>query len=218
MAVICREKKMLFILNPRTGSSALGEHLINEFGGEWLPKTTIVNKEKGTQVEPKHNTVQKLLDFNLITQEELKEYLVFTSVASPYDSLQTLYNKYRYRYPEWRKEGRWFLQNDRIKQEIEFCAKHNINEWARERFLKSAVKSILGLERYSINENYLDGCKEILRKNYLQSDFSAMLQKYQISGNPKIPVINQTEEKEEEKTSFNAFSKLLIYLTYKSDF
>lgn len=218
MAVICRDKKLLFILNPRTGSSALGDHLIKEFGGEWLPKETIYNREKHTKIEPKHNTIQKLLEFDLITPEELGDYLVFTSVANPYDSLHTLYNKYRYRYPEWKKGGRWFLQNERIEKELDFCAKHTINEWVRKKFLKSAIKSLIGLEIYSINQNYLIGCKEILRKAYLQEDFKQMLQKHKISGNGQIPVINQTERKEKKKATFNTFSKLLIYITYKKDF
>ena len=218
MAVICRDKKLLFILNPRTGSSALGDHLIKEFGGEWLPKETIYINDNQIKIEPKHNTIQKLLDFDLITSKELSEYLVFTSVANPYDSLLTLYNKYRYRYDEWRKEGRPFLQNTHAEKEIDFCKNHSINQWVFSRYFKSAIKSILGLEKFSINEQYLDGCKIILKKESMQEDFDKMLSKERLKGNNIIPIINKTEKKEKDKQDLSIFSRLLIYFTYKSDF
>ena len=218
MAVLCRDKKLLFILNPRTGSSALGDHLIKEFGGEWLPKETIYINDNQIKIEPKHNTIQKLLDFDLITSKELSEYLVFTSVANPYDSLLTLYNKYRYRYNEWRKEGRPFLQNAHAEKEIDFCKNHSINQWVFSRYFKSAIKSILGLEKFSINEQYLDGCKIILKKESMQEDFDKMLSKERLKGNNIIPIINKTEKKEKDKQDLSIFSRLLIYFTYKSDF
>ena len=219
MAVICREKKLLFLLNPRTGSSALGEHLLNEFGGEWLPAKRIEDANGNTLVQHKHNTIQQLVEYNLISHQELKNYIVFVGVANPYSSLLTLYNKYRYRYAEWRAEGRPFLRSDSVANEIEYCSNHTINQWVFSRYWKPALKSIIGLQHYTVNEGYLKGCKEVLRKEYLQSDFELMLSKHAIAGNPTIPRINKTEGKIQDPTlAFNWLSRWLIYITYKSDF
>lgn len=218
MAVICRQKKLLFILNPRTGSSALGEHLINEFGGEWLPKKTFFDENLSQKIDFKHNTVKELVDFGLLASDELSDYVIFTSVANPYDSLVTLYNKYRYRYDEWRKEGRQFLQSERVLKEIQYCKEHTINQWIFKNYWKAAIKSILNLDKYSVNENYLVGCNNILKKENMQSDFEKLINKHRVQGNPKIPRINKTERKGESRSDYSLLSRILIYLTYRQDF
>ena len=103
MAVIYKDKKLLFILNPRTGSSALWDHLINAFGGEWIPPEIFYHNKLKKKIYPKHNTLDELIEAGLLNDYNLEDFHIFTSTSNPYDSLLTLYNKYRYRYDEWRK-------------------------------------------------------------------------------------------------------------------
>lgn len=218
MAVICRDKKLLFILNPRTGSSSLGDHLINAFGGEWIPTEIIYHKTLEKKIYPKHNTLDELIEAGLLNDYNLEDFHVFTSTSNPYDSILTLYNKYRYRYDEWRKESRPFLQNARIKNEIEYCKRHSVNQWIFKGYFKAAIRALLGLEKYSVNEKYLEGCQFVLKKESLQEDFSTMLDDLEIEGNRQIPVSNRTEKKGHWSKEFSYLSRILIYITYRNDF
>lgn len=218
MAVICREKKLLFLLNPRTGSSALGDHLIKEFGGEWLPKENYYDEKLKKTIYFKHNTLEELLQAGLLKQDEVDNLIVFTGVANPYDSLVTLYNKYRYRYDEWRKEGRPFLQNHRVASEIAYCKANSINKWIFRNYFKASLYALFNLKSYTINEGYNIGCNYILKKENMQEDFSMMLKKFGVDGNPKIPILNKTERKGESSKDFSFLSRVLIYITFKNDF
>lgn len=218
MAVICKEKKLLFLLNPRTGSSALGEHLINEFGGEWLPKERYFDNTIQKHIDFKHNTISELLEFNLFTNEELNDLIVFTSVCNPYYSLLTLYRKYKYRYEQWRKEGRHFLQDEKIQKEIDFCKNNTINKWIFKNLWKSSIKSFLKLEKLSLNKRFVSKQTFVLKEETLQEDFKKFLEENNINGNSTIPVTNKTESKGEGINSLNFISKILIYVTYREDF
>lgn len=218
MAVICRNKKLLFILNPRSGSSALGDHLIKKFEGEWIPKERYYDTNLNRYIDFKHNTVEDLLEAKLITTNELEELIVFTTVAHPYDNLRTLYAKYRYRYEQWKNEGRHFLQSENVQKNIDFCKKHNINQWILKELWKASIKAILRLEEYSINYSFPKYCHAVLKKEQLQSDFEQFLVKYNVIGDKNIPKINKTENKDGGVDNFNLLSKLLIYIVYYRDF
>ena len=218
MAVLCRDKKLLFILNPRTGSSALGDHLIKEFGGEWIPAEIFYHNKLKKKIYPKHNTLDELVEANLLEDCKIEDHHIFTSTSNPYDSLLTLYNKYRYRYDEWRKEGRPFLQNSQAEKEINFCKNHSVNQWIFKRYSKAAIKALLGIEEYSVNQQYLKGCRFVLKKESLQKDFSMMLDDLEIEGNRKIPISNRTEKKGDWSAELSYFSRILIYITYRKDF
>lgn len=221
MAVICRERKLLYLLNPRTGGSAVANHLIKYFNGEWIPAQDILDSNGTILLQSKHQQLSKLYEFSVLKPDELKEYVIFTNVRDPYDSLVSLYEKYKGRYAQWKDEGNYWVNNSssHILNEIEYCSKHSFSEWICSRYWKSALLSVLGLRKFSIHTGYPDGCNKILRKEHLSADFSSMLAEYKVDGNPSIEVYNQTETKKGKSgNSYNFFTRALVYLTYKDDF
>lgn len=221
MAVICREKKLLYLLNPRTGGTAVANHLMNHFGGEWIPANNILDENGSILLQSKHQTLKELYEFNILTYEEVKNYIVFTNVRDPYDSLISLYEKYRGRYAQWRREGNYWVNHsgEHILREIDYCSNHSFSEWIFTRYWKSAVLSVLGIRKFSIHADYPTGCNKILRKEHLSADFKSMLLEYKIEGEPNIEVYNETETKKEKRTvSYNILTRTLVYLTYRTDF
>lgn len=221
MAIICREKKLLFLLNPRTGGSAVANHLLKYFSGEWIPSKDILAPSGDILLQSKHQTLNDLYKFSLLNPEDLTDYVIFTNVRDPYDSLVSLFQKYRGRYAKWKEEGNYWANNSgkRLLNEIEFCSNHSFNQWIFTRYWKSAILSFCGLRKFSIYEEYPLGCTKILHKENLSSDFRNMLSEYKLEGNPEIEIYNETETKKEKPANpYNIFTKILVYLTYRDDF
>lgn len=89
MAIICRDIKLLFIQVPGTGCSSVSEVLVKKLGGEEIPKDDILLGNRYKLVGSKHNTVNQLLGFNLISHQEFKSFLKFATVRNPFDRFAT---------------------------------------------------------------------------------------------------------------------------------
>ena len=87
MAVLCRDLGLLFVLNPATGSTAIGNLPREKYGAEWLPA------DDTPSVRKKHSTLRELMDAGLVSAEERSRLGVVTSVRNPYDRLVSIYAK-----------------------------------------------------------------------------------------------------------------------------
>lgn len=96
MAIICREHRLLFIMVPGTGCSVVGRALREKLSGSFLPEEPI--SRDGYRVQRKHNTLPELIEYDLLSKEELEKYCVFASVRNPFDRWVTYYQRY---------EGEW---------------------------------------------------------------------------------------------------------------
>ncbi|MDJ0597429.1 MAG: sulfotransferase family 2 domain-containing protein [Crocosphaera sp.] len=92
MATICRDHKLLFIMVPGTGCSAIGKVLQEQFRGEWIPKEDIY-ENNSLKLSKKHNSIRDLVKFNLISRRELPLYLKFGTVRNPFDAFTTAYQR-----------------------------------------------------------------------------------------------------------------------------
>lgn len=221
MAIICKKHKLLYLLNPRTGGSAVAEHLVKYFEGEWLPSKDVLDENGNILLQSKHQPLESLIKFGFIDEKEVAEYVVFTNVRNPSESLISLYEKYKGRYAKWRDEGNfWVLHSGpKILAEIDYCLNHSFTEWVISRYWKSAILSMFNLRQFSVYETYTNRCNYILKKETLSADFKDMLEKCNIDGNGNIEVYNETETKKaNSNTRYNLLTKLIICTTYKSDF
>lgn len=131
MAIICRDYKLLFIQVPATGCSSISEVLIEKFGGEKLPRKDIMLAGKYKLVGEKHNTLKQLVGFNLISQQELKSYLIFGTVRNPFDRFASAYQRY---------SSSWWEQM--IQSDDPNCPANRAGETYRERYVKHVQQQI----------------------------------------------------------------------------
>jgi len=216
MAIICREHKLLYILVPGTGSSSLGNILLKEFGGEWLPKQDILNRNSKKVLDRKHNTIQQLISFNLVTEEELQSYWKFANIRNPFDRYATQYE---------RLVGNWIQQ--RIHSDNSDSWFNRSGESYREQLLKETNQKIeeaknIGFDKWLCkklnqtkafkehkinNSNNLNlselypftvGIDRVVRSEYLEQDFNFLLKEANIIKEQDkivIPHTNKTEGK-----------------------
>src|SRR5690606_23489876 len=120
MAIICRDHRLLFIMVPGTGCSVVGNLLIEEFGGEWIPSSNIIVDNR-IAVQRKHSRLPELIRTGLLTPEEVEEYLVFATVRNPFDRLVTYYQ---------RLIGPWVEYSHGVRRRaIERAAESSDREW-----------------------------------------------------------------------------------------
>ena len=90
MAIICPEYKLLFIMVPGTGCSAIGSVLRDQFGGQYLPSDNIF-QENEKLLDRKHNSISQLLEHGIISHAEVKAYVKFGTIRNPFDRFVTEY-------------------------------------------------------------------------------------------------------------------------------
>ena len=109
MAFIIDSDKLLFILNPRTASTAIASHLGNSReGGRWIPKEDIQHEDGTIKIQRKHSTIKDLLESGIISQEYLDSLITFSVVRNPFDSLVSLWTKKKFVYAELAKSDNFF--------------------------------------------------------------------------------------------------------------
>jgi hypothetical protein len=95
MAIICRKYDLLFIMTPRTASTAIGELLCEYYDGEFLPAEDMLGSLGFISVQKKHSTLSQLFAHKLLSEREAKSLVKVAAVRNPFDSLASLYFKQR---------------------------------------------------------------------------------------------------------------------------
>ena len=131
MAIICRDYKLLFIQVPATGCSSISEVLLEKFGGEKLPEKDIMLAGRYKLIGEKHNSLQQLLGFKLISEAELKTYLTFSTIRNPFDRFASAYQRYL---SSW-----WELM---IQSEDPNCPANRVGTTYRQRYVKHVRQQI----------------------------------------------------------------------------
>lgn len=211
MAIICRKTGLLFIMNPRTASTAIGHILIHELQGEYIPKDNILDNN-GTFVVPrKHSTISQLIGYNLIDSATLGSLLKFTTVRNPFDSLVSLFIKKKHKYqPLLEDTDSWVYKVPGYVEDMIFCRDHSFPEWIEKKFggsdsVRSYIKHLLislGLYQNNASNPYFEGVDVILRYECLQEDFNKVLKKAGIDRCLEIPLVNRTGKKADDYRSY----------------
>jgi hypothetical protein len=171
MAVVSHEHGFLFVMAPRTGSTALGTLLCEQLGGSWVPPEDILDDEGMILVQRKHSTVAHLVDNGIVPRERARELFKFTAVRNPFDSLVSLWVKKRTSYQSLLDEEDSFVNRlPGFAQDMEFVLTHTFTEWiAREyRLLDDRRPRHL----YS---TYVNSVDHIMRFEHLQRDFDEVV-------------------------------------------
>ena len=70
MAVISKKHNLLFVLNPRTASTALGALLTQNYEGEYIPREDILDDQGMILLQRKHSTISELISNSFLSEEE----------------------------------------------------------------------------------------------------------------------------------------------------
>lgn len=215
MAVLCRELGLLFVLNPATGSTAIGRLLLERFGGEWLPA------QDGPVVPRKHSTLTELLAAGLLSAEERAGLCVATTVRNPYDRLVSIHAKRRGISDEKLARPDFYMNRQRggeRAEEVRWIREHDFRAWIRRRFVRNwALRTLLGRPP-SVYDRYVEGVDVVLRYERLQQDFDALIRR--LDAEPAgIPRINVSRERvrRDYREEYDRLSRLLVRIGQRRD-
>src|SRR5437764_7661973 len=163
MAIICRDYSLLFIMTPRTACTAVGELLVQHYGGEFLPAEDILDSHGIIAVQRKHSTLEELIQHGLLTGEEAGSLLKIATVRNPFDSLVSLYFKQRLKYqPLLHDPTSWVHRSRSYAQRMKYAQKHSFNRWFFKMSYKRLLRRLL-LGRGSMYDDYTRGVDVVLR-------------------------------------------------------
>lgn len=218
MAIICRDHKLLFIMVPATGCSAIGAVLIKKFGGEWLPREPLFRRSRRL-LDNKHNTIAQLLRYGVISKDELNRCLKFATIRNPYDRLASTYERLAGTWLEnvmnSTKPTSWFNRGDeayrqklraRKMAEVERARRDGFGKWLERMLIRShradwriirRVQSLMGrgsVHRYPAFP-MVEGVDELIRYERLEEDFNRVLRMAGIQEFIPVPHENPTPGK-----------------------
>jgi len=199
MAYLVEPNNLLFILNPRTASTAISSHLGSSLpGGRWIPDSDQLKADGSISIQRKHSTINELLDAKLLSSEQISTLSTFSVVRNPYDSLVTLWTKKRFAYAELVNSKEFFGNKiPSFNADMEFIQNHTFSEWIIENFIPKYDSS----KRNSIHKKYVDGVDYVLRYESLQEEFDSLMRQLGIQVDP-IPILNKTKKKKTDWRSY----------------
>lgn len=196
MAIICRSHGLLFIMAPRTGSTAIGDLLCDRLHGEFLPKTDVVDTQGVAVLRHKHNTLRDLFNHGLLTPQEKARLFTFTCVRNPFDSLVSLYVKLSTTYQYLLEDKASFIHRDPgYIEDMNWCRTHSFDDWIKRRYAPRRVLRFFRRKpRASMFSRYTDGADYVMRFERLQEGFDEVLRRAGLE-RLVIPVINTTPDR-----------------------
>ena len=197
VAVISRSWGYLFLLSPRTGCTAIARGvLLPELDGSWIPAEEVVGPDGRIVVRRKHTSLAELRRHGLLSRQDVRRLLVFSTVRNPYDSLVSHWAKLR---TQWRKEAErdassWVHRSRGTAEIMALAAELDFSDWlvaahrGSWRHPWSKLRRDLPAPHHMYGE-YLAGTDVVLRHEQLQEDFDRVLAQL---GAPRIeiPTIN----------------------------
>ncbi|WP_428398091.1 sulfotransferase family 2 domain-containing protein [Marinobacter salarius] len=212
MAIICREHRLLFLMAPRTGCTAVGSVLMEELGGEWLPAEDILDKKGQFLVQKKHSTLNQLLKHKIISQQERSGLTTFTAVRNPFDSLVSLYFKMHRGYQgELSDPNSWVHKVPGYADDLRIIRELTFDQWLNRFYpdlpfylknktanaIRRSGKLVLGRQSH-VEDAFVHGVDFVMKFENLQQDFSHVLKMAGIRNPPVIPMINTTDARSEK--------------------
>ena len=199
MAILCPEYNLLFIMTPRTGSTAIGELLFAELGGRYLPEDDVLDDSGHAIVQKKHTTVGQLLEHGFLSESDLKKLLVFAAVRNPFDSFVSLYTKKAQSYQHALDDPDSYVY--RMKgyvEDMKYCKEHSFDDWVQHKFSVPMWKRMLGKGRRSLFGKYMRGVDLTMRFERLHDDFEQVMDRANVTKRLSIPEVNVTTEREKD--------------------
>lgn len=220
MALVCRSLRLLFIMAPRTGCSAVAKLLRDRFGGEWLPESHVRNPGGAVVVQRKHCTLDQLKRFGLLSQEEADGMLKVVSVRDPFDSLVSLYTKRRNTSDEFLHErpNFWINRTPRAMREVRYCRTHEFDEWVRRQYRLRAMLAALRIRQRGMYDRFTDGADVIMRFQCLEDDLNDVLSRVGVKQTVSLPRFNPTSGRPDDyREHYSPSSRRIVERAFRAD-
>ena len=191
LAVISNKFKFIYILNPRTASTATAQALIEQAEGFNLPAEPVRNNNGEVVVPTKHTTLNQLLKYNLVDDETMKRYFKFLTVRNPYDSVVvvSLWAKNTNDYVHLLNDPKsWVHSQPGRAEKMRRAAGQTFPEWACDVYSQKLSEGRKG----SLNMKYMKGSDSVMRFENLHEDFDLIKAKLGMPDSFKIPIKNVT--------------------------
>lgn len=241
MAILCKDLGLLYIMVPGTGCSVLGNVLLRQFGGSYLPERDIVQNGRIVH-QRKHNTVPQILRDGLITQTELESLLVVANVRNPFDRLVTYYQRLAGDWTEYAHgvQRRLIERERQAMGEAEYAERvklherrmrrqqqrqrmiHRIgfNPWVLGTIARWCARDAIAPPYLRINRRemlfpMLEGVDVVIRNEQLQEDVAALLETLG-TGKVEIPRKNVTQGKRPYTSYYSGFTRGVLSLLYRN--
>ncbi len=195
MAVISRRNGYLFLLAPRTASTAVGDVMCKQLGGRFIPKRDMLDEHGALIVERKHSTARQLVDAGLLRRRGVDNLFVITAVRNPFDSLVTWWVKKKTSYVPLLADPNSFVHRSKSAvTDIRFVMDHTFDEWVARNYADATPRSMYA--------EWLEDADFVMRYERLQHDFEEAMGRVGIDQVPQIPVLNPTEAKDADYRSY----------------
>jgi hypothetical protein len=240
MAVLCREHRLLFIMVPCTGCSTIGKILRQQFGGEWLPETDLM---RGSRVvlNRKHNSLRELVEFGVVTPDDLRGWLKFATIRNPFDRFASEYQRLAGEWMEaamassrpdsWvNRGGEAHAEQLRSRKlgEVRRARGEGFDRWlarnigAAQRIddrLRGWVKRVLQRGPREKNPAFpmIAGVDELMRYENLEADFNRVLASVGVTEFVPLPHTNKTPGKKPYQEYYSSQSRQLVEKMFAAD-
>jgi hypothetical protein len=202
MAILCRSHRLLFILAPRTGSSAVAKALSEHLEGENIPDQHILDDQGKFLASKKHTTLTQLHRYGLISPDQRRQLFAFTCVRNPFDSLVSFYIKKAVTYQHFlAKPDSFVYRIPGYAEDMRWARDHTFDEWIVRKFAPRLLDRLLGRRRggpASLFSHYTDGTNAIMRFESLQADLDRVLEQAGVKQRVIVPNFNVTPERERD--------------------
>lgn len=215
MAVISDEHDYLFVMAPRTACTALGNLLVEELDGRWIPPEDILDDDGHILVQRKHSTVPDLVDNGVIPIDRARELFKFTTVRNPFDSLVSLWVKKRGRYQELLDDPDSFVNRiPGFADDIRFVRDHTFTEWIDREF-----GDILDGRPRHLYSSFINSVDHIMKFERLQQDFDEVVREHLgLDRRVEIPVHNTTDERDPEyRDYYTPKARRIVERVFRAD-
>jgi hypothetical protein len=219
MAILCPRYSLLFIMTPRTACTAIGELLLTQFGGEFIPAKEILDSRGRISVPRKHTTLSQLIQHGLLTVTESESLLKVAAVRNPFDSLVSEYLKKRFKYkPLLSDPSSWINRLPRFAEDIRYCQTHSFNAWIFRLCSKKIIKRLLR-NQPSMFADYTEGMDVVMRYESIEKDLDEVFKRAGISSKAEIPVVNRTDERNNRdyRSFYSRPAALMVRCAYSYD-
>lgn len=195
MAIISHKNRFIYLLNPRTASTATAKAILQATDSAWIPERNILDENGKILVPSKHTTLRHLLDHRLMTKEALSNYFKFVTVRNPFDSIVSSWAKKVKDYAHLLDDpDSWVNKKPGYADSLRRAAGLTFSEWVRQEYGEAARRN----GKASINTPFMSGTDYQLRYENLQDGLLKIHDRIGVGPDFTVPVLNVTKGREHQ--------------------